>query len=199
VAYEPPPNGFRTFLILWASQSLSVLGSGLTYFVTTIWLTEAVYPRPKQKPQLALALSAISLAFALPLLIVGPVAGAWTDRHDRKGTMMVTDLASGLMSLLLAGLIVTGRLQVPVLVGLTAIDATLTAFHGSVFDASYAMLVPKQQLPRANGMMQTMWSLSGILIIFCVGQLFNPYLLLVEDKAFLDQMAERAAAKSAHL
>jgi MFS transporter, DHA3 family, macrolide efflux protein len=41
--------------------------------------------------------------------------------------------------------------------------------------------------------------LAVILILFCVGQLFNPYLLQVEDKAFLDQIAERAAAKSANL
>jgi hypothetical protein len=40
---------------------------------------------------------------------------------------------------------------------------------------------------------------ADILILFHVGQLFNPYLLQVEDKAFLDQMAERATAKSANL
>jgi DHA3 family macrolide efflux protein-like MFS transporter len=39
--------------------------------------------------------------------------------------------------------------------------------------------------------------LSAILVLFCVGQLFNPYLLRVEDKAFLDQMAARAEAEPA--
>ena len=37
------------------------------------------------------------------------------------------------------------------------------AFHSAAFDTSYAMIVPEKQLPRANGMMQTIWSLSGIL------------------------------------
>jgi MFS transporter, DHA3 family, macrolide efflux protein len=163
VAYQPPLNGFRTFLILWATQAISVLGSGLTFFATTIWLTDQIYPRPEQKSQLAFALSAISLAFALPILVMGPIAGAWADRHDRKRTMLLADLASGLLSLLLAGLVAANRLQVPVLIGLTAVSATLTAFHVSAFDTSYAMLVPAKQLPRANGMMQTMWALSGIL------------------------------------
>jgi hypothetical protein len=40
---------------------------------------------------------------------------------------------------------------------------------------------------------------ADIPFLFYVGQLFNPYLLQVEDKAFLDQLAERAAAKSANL
>jgi DHA3 family macrolide efflux protein-like MFS transporter len=140
VAYEPPPSGFRTFPILWATQPISVLSSGLTYFATSIWLTQTVYPRPEQKPQLALALSAISLAFALPVLIAGPISGAWADRHDRRHTMMVADLASGLTSLFLAGLVLTNKLQVPLLIGVTATNATLAAFHGSAFDTSYAML-----------------------------------------------------------
>ena len=34
----------------------------------------------------------------------------------------------------------------------------------------------------------------AILALFCVAQLFNPYLLRVEDKAALDEMAARAVA-----
>ncbi len=33
--------------------------------------------------------------------------------------------------------------------------------------------------------------LGGILVVFCVGQLFNPQLLRVEDKAGLDALAAR--------
>jgi hypothetical protein len=37
--------------------------------------------------------------------------------------------------------------------------------------------------------------LGGILVLFCVGQMFNPYLLRVEDKDYLDQLAASAASK----
>ena len=46
---------------------------------------------------------------------------------------------------------------------LEACSPRVSTFHGAAFDTSYAMLVPEKQLPRANGMMQTIWSLSGIL------------------------------------
>jgi hypothetical protein len=39
-------------------------------------------------------------------------------------------------------------------------------------------------------------TLGIILLIFSVVQLFNPYLMRVEDKAWLDEMAERKAALS---
>lgn len=99
---EPiPPNGFRTFVIVWITQSISVFGSALTIFAINIWLTQTLYPLPEQKPQLALALSAVNLAFALPVVFGAPIAGAWADRHDRKHTMIVMDFISGLLSLAL--------------------------------------------------------------------------------------------------
>jgi len=163
MSYQPPAHGFRTFLIVWVTQSISVFGSALTFFALSIWLTQTLYPRPEQKPQLALALSAISLAFALPMVFGAPIAGAWADRHDRKLTMMAMDVANGCLSLLLAVLVVANALQLWMLIVIVVLSAIFGAFHGSAFDTSYAMLVPKEQLPRANGMMQTIWSLSGIL------------------------------------
>jgi MFS family permease len=163
MSYQAPPNGFRTFVVVWATQSVSVFGTALTFFATTIWLTQVLYPRPDQKADLALALSGISLAFALPTVFAAPLAGAWADRHDRKRTMMAMDFLSGCVSLVLATLIFTGVLQLWTLLALTLVYASFGAFHNSAFDTSYVMIVPEPQLPRANGMMQTIWSLSGIL------------------------------------
>lgn len=163
MTHQPPANGFRTFLMVWATQSVSVFGSALSFFALTIWLTQTLYPRPDQKPELAFALSAVSLAFALPTVFIAPLAGAWADRHDRKRTMIAMDVLNGGLSLLLATLMLTQSLQLWMVIALAGLHAILHAFHFSAFDTSYAMLVPEKQLPRANGMMQTMWALSGIL------------------------------------
>ncbi len=162
-SYQPPPHGWRTFVIVWATQSISVFGSELTFFALSIWLTQTLYPRPEQKPELAAALSAVSLSFALPRLFLIPIAGAWADRHDRKRTMLTADVLNGGLSLILAAFVITNTLQLPLLIGLLITHAIISVFHQSAFDASYAMIVPEDRLPRANGMMQTMWSLSGIL------------------------------------
>ncbi|MBP1701296.1 MAG: Major Facilitator Superfamily transporter [Chloroflexi bacterium] len=163
MTYEPPPNGFRTFIIVWITQSISVFGTALTFFSVNIWLTQTLYSLPEQKPQLAFALSAISLAFALPVVFGAPLAGAWVDRHDRKRTMLTMDYLSGTLSLVLMALMLSGNLQFWMLILLIVGFASAGAFHNAAFDTSYAMIVPEKQLPRANGMMQTIWSLSGIL------------------------------------
>ena len=56
MSYQPPPNGWRTFLIMWGTQSVSAFGSALTFFALNIWLTQTLYPLPEQKPQLAWAI-----------------------------------------------------------------------------------------------------------------------------------------------
>jgi MFS family permease len=121
--YEPPANGWRTFLILWVSQSVSVFGSALTFFAINIYLVLGLFPRDDQKPELAFALAAGSLAFALGNVISAPIAGAWADRHDRKRTMMVVDLLNGCLSVVAATLMATGQLQVWMIVVLQGLVA----------------------------------------------------------------------------
>jgi MFS family permease len=65
-------------------------------------------------------------------------------------------------SLLTFILMLTGYLEVWMLVCIAILAAASSTFHFAAFDASYAMLVPDRLLPRANGMMQTTWSLAGI-------------------------------------
>lgn len=160
--YQAPPHGWRTFLIVWATQSVSVLGSALTFFAITIWLTTTLYPSATQKPQLAWALSAVALSFAIPTVFMAPIAGAFVDRHDRKRTMIGMDVASGVLSLIIMALIGAHLLNIYGLIVIVASSAIAGTFHQAAFDTSYAMIVPEEKLPRANGMMQTIFSLSGI-------------------------------------
>jgi MFS transporter, DHA3 family, macrolide efflux protein len=158
-----PANGFRTFLIVWLTQSISVFGSALTLFAVTIWLTQVLYPGPEQLRQLALAVSGVSIARAVAIVVASPLAGAWADRHDRRIIMLTMDVANGCISVVLVALIVTSALQVWMLLAILALSGCCGAFHYAAFDSSYAMLVPERHLPRANAMMQTMAELSGII------------------------------------
>ncbi|HEY3291423.1 MAG TPA: MFS transporter, partial [Anaerolineae bacterium] len=161
--YIAPENGWRTFLIVWVTQSVSVIGSALTGFAITIWLTTGLYPDPSQKAELAWALSAFNLAFAIPVVFGAPIAGAFVDRHDRKRTMMAMDFLNGCVSILTVILIASRSLNIPWLIVIGVLTSVFGSFHNAAFDTSYAMLVPEKRLPRANGMMQTIWALSGVL------------------------------------
>ncbi|WP_407539543.1 MFS transporter [Deinococcus radiomollis] len=159
----PPVRGFQTFLKLWASQGVSSLGSAAAWFSLTIYLAQTLYPLPSQRPELALGLALLGLSGGLPALVAVPLAGIWADRADRRRTMLVCDLLSGLLALLTAFLMLRGLLPLWGLLTVSALTSLLGSFHGSAFDTSYGTLVGPAQLPRANGMMQTLGSLSGLL------------------------------------
>ncbi len=158
----PPPNGFRTFLLLWASQGVSALGSAVAWFSLTVYLAQTLYPLPAQRGDLALGLSLLGISGALPALVAAPLAGIWADRTDRRRTMLAGDLLSGALTLLSAYLVLHGHLPLWGLVALSALLSLLGSFHGSAFDTSYGTLVGPAGLTRANGMMQSLWSLSGL-------------------------------------
>jgi MFS family permease len=162
MTYAPPQHGFRTFIILWATQSLSVIGSGMTGFALNVYLALTLYPEAHQRSELAFAFTALNLASAIPFIFGGPVAGAWTDRLDRWMILLVSNGASAVLTLVMLILMLGGALNVWALVALGILGSTVGAFHFAAFDASYAMLVSDRLLARANGMMWTTWSLAGI-------------------------------------
>jgi MFS family permease len=159
---QVPKDGWRTFLVLWGTQSLSQFGTQVTFFAITLWLVQVLYPNPEQRGELALALAAEGIAFTTSGLLAAPFAGAWADRHDRRLTMIATDLGSGLLTLVLVALLLTQTLQLWMWIIIVIGLSVLSAFHGSAFSASYVSLLPSNQLPRANGMVQTAIALTGI-------------------------------------
>jgi len=163
MTHTPPHQGFRTFVVLWSTQSLSVIGSGMTGFALNVYLAQTLYPETHQRAELAFAFTALNLASAIPFIFGGPVAGAWTDRLDRRMILLAANAASAVLTLAMLILMLTGTLNVWALVATGIIGSAIGTFHFAAFDASYAMLVPDRLLARANGMMWTTWSLAGII------------------------------------
>lgn len=156
--YQPPPNGYRTFLILWATQSISIIGTAVAWFALIVWLTE----HSTSQEELGARLAFIGLVTSIPTVFMAPVIGAFVDRHDRRRIMLVADSLSGCVSLATMALLATNQLSFPLLVAIQFVYLLLGAFHSAAFETSYAMLVPEEQLGRANGMMQTVFSLAAV-------------------------------------
>jgi MFS family permease len=75
----------RSFFLLWLGQIISQLGDRLGQ----VALVALVYSRsPDSTLQLALAF----IVIIFPVFIIGPVAGAYVDRWDRRQTMYICDL-----------------------------------------------------------------------------------------------------------
>jgi len=150
----PTPAGMRTLLFVLVGQVFSLLGSGMTGFALVIW----AYLLTGQVTTLALA----SLFYFAPTVLFSPVAGALVDRWNRKLTMMLSDLAQGLTTVVMLPLFVTGNLQIWHWYVAGSIAGTFAAFHFPAYSAAITMMVSKTQYGRASGMMSLAESASGI-------------------------------------
>ena len=138
--------GFRTFLLIWFGQLISLTGTGLTGFALGVW----VYQRTGSVTQFAL----IALATTLPGILFSPIAGALVDRWDRRWAMFLSDAGASACTLSMCLLLLAGRLQVWEIYIAMAISSTITAFQWPAYSAATTLLVPKDQLGRASGMVQ---------------------------------------------
>jgi MFS family permease len=101
-----------------------------------------------------------------------PVAGSLADRWNRRWLMILADTGNALATMVIVLLLASGSLEVPHIYLLSAVGSALGTFQRPAFDASVTMLVPKERLAQASGMMQTAHSLGGILAPLLAGILF---------------------------
>jgi len=143
---RPVAQGMRIFLLIWFGQLVSLMGSGLTKFALGVW----VYERTGSVTQFAL----ISVFARLPAILLFPVAGALIDRWNRRWAMILSDSGAGLSTVAVALLLVTGRLEIWHIYLAVAVSSAFSAFQWPAYTAATTLLVPKQQMGRASGMIQ---------------------------------------------
>lgn len=160
----PIPKGMRTFFVIWSGQLVSTIGSGLTGFALGVW----IYQETGSVTLFSLNL----LAVAVPNLIVSPFAGALVDRWDRRWVMLMSDTGAGLATLSIAILYMTGNLEVWNIILATAFNSAFSTFQWPAYSAVTTLLVPKEQLGRAGGMVQIGEAVSQLLAPAAAGALF---------------------------
>ena len=144
----------RNFVALWLGQTISFIGDYF-YFLAIPIMVERL-----TGSALAVGLSVISSA--LPTLLLGPIAGVFVDRWDRKRTMIVADLLRGL--LVLVCLLVKTADQVWIYYVVGFLMACVSRFFFPAQNAVLPLVVrDKNDLLAANGLMQIVQT-AGLLI-----------------------------------
>lgn len=149
------PKGMKAFTLIWAGQVISLVGSAMTAFGVSVWAWQATGH--------ATALSMVAFFSFAPTIIMSPIAGALVDRWSRKLTMGVSDVASGLGTIIMLVLYVTGHLQIWHLCAVGVLSGTFQAFQWPAYQAAISTMMPKEKYGRAAGMMSLAQSGSGIL------------------------------------
>ncbi len=131
----------RPFRRLYTALALSSFGDWLGFLATTALATQLVRGFTAQ----AYATGGVLVFRLLPAVLLGPFAGAFADRFDRRRTMVVCDL---IRCLLFVSIPVAGSL-VWLLVASFLIESA-SLFWIPAKEASVPNLVPRERLEAAN-------------------------------------------------
>ena len=132
----------RDFGLLWAAGLISVLGNWALYAALPVFVYE-------ETGSTALA-GLLWVAAFLPNVVVGPVAGVFVDRWDRRRTMLVSNAVQAVAMVPLA--LASGDAVVGIAFTVMLTDATLAAFASPAESALLPSVVPEARLATANAL-----------------------------------------------
>lgn len=141
------PLRHRPFRRLWASTSVTTIGSQLT----AVAVPKQVYDLTGSSAWVGYA----SFAGLLPLVVFALWGGAVADRVDRRKLMLFTNVGIAVISLLFWAQSAAGIHSVALLMVLLAAQQGLFGINFPARSASIARLVPAEELPAAGALQST--------------------------------------------
>ena len=145
----------KTFILLWITQTFSMLGSSMTGFALVIW--------SYQQRGSALSTSLLTVCSYAPYVLLSIFAGALSDKWDKKKTMLISDSLAALTTIAVLILLMTNNLQIWHLYLINALNGLMNTFQQPASDVATSILTPKKHYQKVSGMRSFSNSLITIL------------------------------------
>ena len=82
----------KNFTFLWFAQVIANFGDRVSQMalIALVW---------RRAPGSSLELAKVMSFTIIPVFVIGPVAGAWVDRWDKRDVMIISDILRGAIAL----------------------------------------------------------------------------------------------------
>lgn len=153
----------RDFALLWSGQAISVVGDFIFETTLVLWIVTRI---AQGQPWAAIAVNGILLATSLPVFIMGPIAGVFVDRWDKRSTMLWMDAMRAIVIVLL---FLPATLRIPIfwqfafLYGSVFLASTCAQFFEPSLLTLVGDIVDEPDRARAIGLIQLMASLAVVI------------------------------------
>lgn len=161
-------GNFSKFMLLWAGELISAVGSGLTSFGLGVYVF--------QQTGSAGSMALVSLLAFLPTLLLSVPAGVLADRYDRRLLMMLGDGCSALGILYILLCMMRGEAALWQICTGVFISSTFSALLEPSYRATVTDLLTKDEFSKASGLV----SLAGS-ARYLVSPILAGLLLAVSD------------------
>ena len=132
---------FRNFRLFWIGALLSNSGT----WVQNLTVPYVVFQLTHSSTWVGIA----AFSQLAPMAMMSPLGGTIADRLDRRRVLLVTQVAMGVVAIMMGGAWVTGVASVPVIIGLVAVGGVITGINAPAWQAFVSELVPRDALLNA--------------------------------------------------
>lgn len=171
----------KDFILLWQGQLVSYLGDVIYSFALSFWVLEVT-----GSTALMGIVTAVSMA---PRLILGPLAGVWVDKLDRKKIIVICDLIRGIILTYIGVAAFMGTLKIWMVFAAGISSSICSAFFGPAVTSVKPDLVDSEEIVRANSITSfsqagssALGSMAGGVIYAFAGA---PYMFLFDGISYL--------------
>lgn len=158
-------KALKSYLLLWSTQSLSALGSGMTGYSLVLWLY--------LDSGSALKTALLSICSYAPYVLMSIFAGALSDKWNKKRTMLICDLIAALSTVVVFMLIKADALEVWHLYLLNALNGLMNTVQQPAGEVAATLLIPKEYYQKTSGLRSFSGSLNSILTPIIATALFT--------------------------
>ena len=145
----------RTYLLLWATQAFSGLGSAMTSYALVIWSYT-------QKGS-ALMTALLMVSSYAPYVLLSIFAGALSDKWNKKITMLVCDTVAALTTVVVLVLLQKDALQIWHLYLINGINGLMNTVQQPGSEVAVTKVLPKKYYQRVGGLSYLASSLHSIM------------------------------------
>jgi MFS family permease len=162
---------YRDFRWLWIGSFVSFMAMNMQ-MITRSWLVLRV---TDDSP---LALTLVTLTFALPMTVVAPFAGALADRFSRKKLIIFSQIGSGILTLFLGTLDLFGFVTFGHIMVIGIFNGSLMSINMPSRQAIISDIVPDSKLMNAISLNNSSMNLTRV-----AGPALAGFLILLLDTA----------------
>ena len=145
----------RSFLLLWITQAFSGLGSALTSYALVLWS----YTQEGS----ALLTAMLMVCSYTPYVICSIFAGAFSDRWNKKVTMLVCDAAAAGTTIVMLLLLKTDSLKIWHLYLINIVNGLMNTVQQPATEVAVTRILPKKYYQKVGGLKYFSSSLNSIL------------------------------------
>lgn len=145
----------KNFNMVLIGQIISLFGASILRFALSTYVLDTT-----GRADIFALLVAVS---AVPGILLSPIGGVLADRVSRRDLMVVFDFSSAFIVLCLALFMGSREIGVVSIGVVMTLLSTISALYQPAVQASIPVLVKKDDIPKANGLINGVSSLSGLM------------------------------------